>query len=118
MAFQIKQYDRRPLFVVVLKDNFGEEDEAIVNLTTASTAVFNMRPEGSSVARITRGAALISNAAGGEVTYSWGTSSGTVGDTAVPGTYEAEIEITWNDGKPETFPNDGYWEVEITDDIA
>lgn len=117
MAFEIKQNDRRPLFVVVLKDDFGETSESIVNLTTATSAVFNMRDATSGTVKVSRGSATISNAAGGEVTYAWGTA-----DTATAGDYVAEVEITWNDGKPETFPGGpaggSYWEITITDDIA
>ncbi len=114
MAFHIKQNDRRPLFVVVLKDNFGEPSEAIVDLTTATSAVFNMTLQGGGPVKVNRGSATIgSPATSGQVTYAWGTA-----DTTSVGTYDAEIEITWSDGKAETFPNDSYWEVEITDDIA
>lgn len=117
MAFEIKQNDRRPLFVVVLKDDFGEATEAVVNLTTATSAVFNMRAASGGATKITRGSASISNAAGGEVTYAWGTA-----DTNTAGAYEGEVEIIWNDGKAETFPGGpgggNYWEITITDDIA
>lgn len=113
MSFYIKQNDRRPLFVVALKDNYGEDDEAAVNLTTAGTAYFNMRNAQNGTVKVSRGTASISDAAAGEVTYNWGTA-----DTNTVGTYEAEVEIVWGDGKPETFPNNGYWEIEIGDDIA
>lgn len=117
MAFELKQNDRRPVFVVVLKDDFGEPSEAIVNLTTATSAVFNMRAANGGAVKITRGSAAISNAAGGEVTYAWGTA-----DTDTVGDFEAEVEVTWNDGKAETFPGGpaggSYWEVTISDDIA
>ena len=113
MAFEIKQGDRRPLFVVVLKDDFGEPTEAIVNLTTASSAVFNMRATGGGAVKVNRGSATITNAAGGEVTYAWGTL-----DTNTAGAFEAEVELVWNDGKAETFPSTGYWTVSIDDDIA
>jgi len=113
MAFKIKQGARRPVFVVVLKDDFGEPSESIVNLTTASTVVFNMRAASGGAVKVNRGGAIISNAAGGEVTYNWSTA-----DTDTAASYEAEVEVTWNDGKRETFPNDSYWMVEITDDIA
>jgi hypothetical protein len=112
MAFEIKQNDRRPLFVVALKDDYGESTESAVNLTTATSAAFNMREvDGATV--INHGSAAITNAAGGEVTYSWGTA-----DLLTVGDFEAEVEITWNDGKKETFPNTGYWEVTVNDDIA
>jgi hypothetical protein len=114
MAFSIKQNDTRPLFVVVLKDDFGEPGEAPVNLTTAGgTAFFNMRAANAGAVKITRGTALVTNAAAGEVTYSW-----TATDTNTPGAFEAELEVQWTGGKVETFPNDGYWDVTVTDDIA
>lgn len=119
--FEITQNDRRPLFVVVLKDDFGEISESIVNLTTATSAVFNMRAKDGGAVKVNRGSATISNAAGGEITYSWGTA-----DTSLAGDFEAEVEVTWNDGKTETFPSGvngtddatGYWPVRIKDDIA
>lgn len=114
MAFSIKQNDTRPLFVVVLKDDFGEPTEAPVNLTTAGgTAFFNMRAVSGGAVKITRGTALVTNAAAGEITYSW-----TASDTNTVGAYEAELEVQWAGGKVETFPNDGYWEINVTDDIA
>lgn len=43
--------------------------------------------------------------------YTWGTA-----DTSVVGTYQAELEITWDAGPPvkiETVPNEGTLEIEI-----
>jgi hypothetical protein len=114
MAFVLKQNDQRPLFVVVLKDNIGEDDEATVDLTTATSAVFNMRPAEGGAVKINRGSANIdAPPSNGQVTYSWGTA-----DTNTAGLFNAELEVVWSDGRAETFPNDGYWEVEIVDDLA
>lgn len=117
MAFEIKQNDRRPLFVVVLVDDYGETTETVVDLTTAGTAYFNMRSHTGGTLRVNRGIAQITNATAGEVTYPWGTA-----DTSVVGTFDAEIEVLWNDLKPETFPGGPsggtYWQVIISDDIA
>lgn len=67
--------------------------------------------------QILRGSASITNAAGGEVTYQWGAA-----DTDTSGDFNAEVEVIWNDGKPETFPGGpaggSYWEVVITDDLG
>jgi hypothetical protein len=123
LAFEIKQNDLRPLFVVSLADNIGEPDEEVVNLTTAGTVVFNMRSSGGAV-KVSRGTCSITDAANGEVTYAWGTA-----DTNTAGAYEAEVEVLWNDAKPETFPggpsggdegttNTSYWAITITDDVA
>jgi uncharacterized protein YjlB len=85
-----------------------------VNLTTAGgTAFFNMRGENAGAVKISRGTALVTNAAGGEITYSWSTA-----DTNTVGDYEAEVEVQWPAGKVETFPNTGYWEITVSDDIA
>jgi hypothetical protein len=112
MSFTLKQFDTAPAFVVALKDNFGETNEAAVNLTTASSAVFNMRSLAGSV-YISRGSAAITSASTGVVTYNWGTA-----DARTVGSYEAEIEIVWANGTIETFPNDSYWTVSVVDDIA
>ena len=116
MPFEIKRGDTRPLFVVALKDDFGEVSEAVVDLTTATNAFFNMRLEGGAV-KVSRGTAAITDAANGEVTYSWGTA-----DTDTAGAYQAEVEIAWPDSKVETFPGGPaggtYWQITITDDIA
>lgn len=118
-AFEIKRGDLRPFFVTVLQDDLASTP-TIVNLTTATSVVFNM---GTSVAgalgatKVSRGSATISNAAGGEVTYQWGTA-----DTNAAGDFLAEVEVIWNDGKPETFPGGPtggkYWAVTVTQDIA
>jgi hypothetical protein len=106
--------------VVSLADNIGEPDEEPVNLTTAGTVVFNMRSSGGAV-KVSRGTCSITDAANGEVTYAWGTA-----DTNTAGAYEAEVEVLWNDAKPETFPggpsggdnSTAYWSITIADDIA
>lgn len=107
MAFTIKQFDRRPLFVGVLTDENG-----VVNLTTAGTVFFNMRTEAGSI-KINRGTAAITSAAAGQVTYTWGTA-----DLDTVNSYQAEFEVVWNDGKAETFPSDGYISISVVDDIA
>jgi hypothetical protein len=49
----------------------------------------------------------------GEGTYTW-----VAGDTANPGIYDVEFEVTWGTGKIETFPNSGYKSLEITTDLG
>lgn len=78
-------------------------------LTTASAVKFIMKQN----AAVVSGAASISDPATGQVTYVWQT-----GDTATSGNYTAEWEIKWNDGGYETVPNDGYFSIEIVDDLG
>ena len=39
------------------------------------------------------------------------------GDTAIPGRFEAEFCVTYADGTIETFPNFGFIEVFVTEDV-
>jgi hypothetical protein len=111
--FEIKRGDRRPIFSVVLEDNFGQPGEAAVDLTSATSATFSMWDHRTHVVKVNRGTAAIGvPATAGTVTYSWGTA-----DIATAGLYDAEIEVLWNDGKAETFPSGSYWTVLITEDI-
>lgn len=80
---------------------------------TGATAVFNMREKGGHT-KINRASASIASDAGGDYCqYDW---SGTDTDTA--GQYEAEFEVTLSSGKPETYPNNTFIRINITEDIA
>lgn len=107
MAFFIKQNDTSPALKATLKDGL----DAVVDLTAASVR-FHMRPIGDTTTKVDA-AAVIENADGGVVYYNW-----TAGDTDTIGSYEAEFEVTFTGGEIETFPNNRFIEVEITDDIA
>jgi hypothetical protein len=39
-------------------------------------------------------------------------------DTDTIGSYEAEFQITFTDGKIETFPNSDFIRITVTDDIS
>lgn len=47
------------------------------------------------------------------VRYNW-----TEADTATPGEYEAEFRLTYSDGGIETFPNIGFIQVIISEDVV
>ena len=47
------------------------------------------------------------------VSYAWAAQ-----DTATPGWYEAEFRVTYFDGSVETFPNRGFINVSINEDVA
>jgi len=55
----------------------------------------------------------IIDAEDGAVEYQW-----QPGDTSKSGIYEAEWEVTYFDNSVETFPNDGYVEIEILEDLG
>jgi hypothetical protein len=107
MAFYIKQNDTSPFLLATLKDG----NENLIDLTSA-TVRFHMRPVGSTTVVVDAPVTVV-NEDQGAVKYAWDAA-----DTANVGSYQAEFEVTYFDGSVETFPNDGYIRVEITDDIA
>lgn len=110
MAVSYKQNDTTPPYIVALK-SVTDDVEATVDLTLATSAKFLMREAGGAVK--VNGTATISDAANGEVTYTWGTA-----DLDTAGVYDAEVQVTWTGGAIETFPNGGYNRIRVVDDIG
>lgn len=107
MAFFIKQNDTAPSIRATLENGNGDP----INLTGA-TVRFHMRVLGANNTKVDAAATVIS-ASAGIVQYNW-----IAADTNTIGTYTAEFEVTYADNTVETFPNNTYIRVEITDDIA
>lgn len=105
--FTIKRGDRLPPIQATLKDAAG----TAVNLTGATVTLL-MTAQGASSPSV-NAAATVTNAAGGQVQYDWGTS-----DTATAGTYYAEFEVTFASGKKQTFPNDRHLVVVVYGDLG
>jgi len=107
MAYFIKQNDTSPALQVTLQDASG----TAVDLT-GTTVRFHMRKIGDTSTKVDD-AATLSDADNGIVYYQWSAT-----DTDTVGSFEAEFEVTYSGGEIETFPNNRFIEVEITDDIA
>ena len=103
-TFRLKRGDTSPALRFALSP-------ATVNLAGA-TVVFNMRSVGG-VPVISRAAASIVTSSPPVVEYIW-----TAEDTAAPGLFQAEFEVTYTDGAVETFPNDGNITVQISGDLG
>tara|TARA_R100001198_G_scaffold49442_1_gene27537 strand:- start:3741 stop:4064 length:324 start_codon:yes stop_codon:yes gene_type:complete len=106
MAFRIKTNDTSPKLGVTLQDASG----SVVDITSAS-ARFHMKAVGATDLKVDQ-VASITNASGGKVQYNWSSI-----DTDTSGTYYGEIEITYNDGSVETFPNNDYFTIIIKEDL-
>jgi len=99
-TFYIKQNDTRPsLYAQLIQDG------SVIDLTgcTVKLAIRGRPPQD----------AVITDAATGNVRYDW-----TATDTANAGIYEAEFEVTFQDKSVQTFPNNGYITVVITEEIV
>jgi len=93
----MKQNDRRPYLDCVLQDRDGPVD------LTGETVRFVMRSSDGTVVidqTSTGSAVTVTDSTAGAVRYAW-----RAGDTATPGAYLAEWELTAG-GERETFPND------------
>ncbi len=100
----------------VIEGVLTDEDGAAVSIS-AATIGFTMAP-------LTGGAAVLSAEAAndqddsdpttiGHVSYEWQAA-----DLATPGHYLAEWSVTFADNSRVTFPNNGYINVLITEDLA
>jgi hypothetical protein len=76
-----------------------------------ATARFQMRPRGGMTC-IDRPADIISVFAPATLAHLWAQ-----GETDTPGRYEAEFRVTYMDETVETFPNMGFIEVFVTENI-
>jgi hypothetical protein len=105
-TFHMKRNDRLPVIKATLRDVDG-----VVDLTTATEVRFHMAVEGET-AKVDA-AATILDATAGTVQYAW-----VAADTDTTGTYLAEFEVTWSDGRTETFPSGDYIVVKVRADLA
>ena len=101
----IKRGDTRNCIKAILKDAAGTP----VNLTGCEVS-FHMSPlnRPAVISRV----AHIEDAAAGEIWVVWA-----AGETDATGVYRAEFEVLYDDGKVETFPNDGYISVQILENL-
>lgn len=107
--FYIKQNDRRPNLRVQLKNS----DDTPLDLTNNAGVTFTMTKQGRLTPVINNVAAVVENAATGEIYYEWQEN-----DTDTVGTYNAEFTITWTTGITQTMPEDDYIQIVIKNDLA
>jgi len=104
----LKQNDVGGVIERTLRDGFGVP----ANLTGA-TVVFSMRVKPAGTVKISAAGATLVTAVDGLVRYTF-----TAGNTDTADEYEAEFQATYSNGDVQSYPEDGYIPVVITDDIA
>ena len=107
-TFYIKENDTASFLSRDLKDAFG----APVNVTGAAV-VFSMRVKPAGSLKVTRQVCAVVAAGTGRVRYEW-----IADDTDTADEYEGEFQVTYANGKIQTFPNDGHLPIVVTDDIG
>ena len=107
-TFFIKQNDTRPTLDAALRD----DRDRPVDIAGA-TVVFHMRNAADDTVVISSGSVGVLSTARGEVRYTW-----VAADTATAGNFEGEFQVTFAGGSVQTFPNDEYIKIVITDDVV
>jgi hypothetical protein len=108
-ATQIKRNDTKSRYWA-LKKNAGK---AAIALTLATEVRFLMKPQAGGSGPTVNAKLTIVNVNTGEVRW-----DPLPGHVAVAGLYDAEFQITWQDGRTETVPSDGYEVVQIRADLG
>ena len=97
----------------VLSQSITDANGNAVNLTGA-TVTFVMRALTSNTPVVSNSSHVtITNAAAGQVTYNWQAA-----DTGMPGIYQAEFQVTLSGGGTYAYPNDGYLEISIEQNLS
>lgn len=106
MAFVMKRGDTAPILVATFKDSAGDA----VLISGASVKILVYTLGGTEVFSASMS---VSSEVAGTAEYEWQLT-----DTATPGTYLVEFEVTFADGSVETFPNTGYEMLVVKGDLG
>ena len=107
-TFYIKENDTASFLTRDLKDAFG----APVNVTGAAV-VFSMRVKPAGTLKVTRQTCAIVSGGTGRVRYEW-----IADDTDTADEYEGEFQVTYANGKIQTFPTRWHIPVVVTDEVS
>ncbi|EEX09645.1 hypothetical protein SL1157_1689 [Ruegeria lacuscaerulensis ITI-1157] len=102
-TFTIKRDDTSPAIQFQLTLGTGQT-------LVGATATFKMASLNGGALKIDSPAAV--DSAQNILSYQWD-----AGDTDTAGVYRAEFEVTYSDGKIETFPNSEYIQINVLEDL-
>ncbi len=106
MAFSIKQNDTSP----TLRANIQDYEGTNIDITGASVRLHIKEVGGSTL--VIKDMTILDQETG-LVQYDWVT-----GDTSQAGNFNAELQVTYADGEIETYPNNGYFTITVTAELA
>jgi hypothetical protein len=103
----IRQNDTAPALTTFITDQNG----STLDLTGASVKFIMRSP--TAIAPQVSATATITAPTAGQVQYNW-----LAADTAVPGLYQAVFRVTLASGGTYTYPNDGYLDIWVEEDLT
>lgn len=104
-SFSIRRGDTAPALEAILRDSTG----ALAILANATEVRFLMRRRNQEL----KVNALATDIDGATATYQWQAA-----DTDEAGVFHSEFQVTWNDGRIQTFPNGSAITVVVTPDVG
>ena len=105
----LKRGDTLPALLLTLMDGNGAVDFSAVTITAATFVLVN----GETGDVLVEAELTVVNAALGQFRHNWQSD-----ETNVPGNHQGEIQLTFSDGNIATFPDDGYFIVQILRDLV
>ncbi|MCU4754246.1 phage baseplate upper protein [Halobacteria archaeon AArc-curdl1] len=104
--FYLKNGDTSPVLLAILSDEDGEP----VDLVESDVWLRLQEPRGGET--VIESGVTVTDPEEGRVHYHWGALED---DRNLSGRYRADFVVEYPDGAQETFPNDGFHDVVITD---
>jgi hypothetical protein len=103
----VKQHDTWPPLKGIASDENGAVD------LSGATDITLVLKTGGTVVSGSCDAISPADGDGNNWQYTWQS-----GDTDMAGTYQGELQVTWDTGEVETFPNDSYFTVIVMADLG
>lgn len=108
-SMTIKQHDLKPPFVATLEATVnGVTGPVDLSLADEVRLLISDPKTGNLIVD----SVVDSADSSGNVSYQWQS-----GDTATAGTFKGEVQVLWGT-KPQTFPNDSYFQVIVKKDLG
>lgn len=109
--FYIKQNDTREAIQIICEKGDGTAEDLSVGGT--ATVKFIMASAAGAATKVDAAGSIVGSAANGVVQYQWAS-----GNTDTAGTFLAEFQVTFGDGRIFTYPNTAYITIHIFPELG